>query len=161
MKRQIKLYILLAISGLVMASPAAADGWFFGAKTGTVIVNDSDVNTHPTNVGFVEGYDVGIGVGDIAVEGEITRTTSKGDDDIAGDFRADTQAMYLAFRSAGPIYLKAKGGFLQVDNDGNTDTGSSYGIGLGIGAGIMQIELELTKTAIDPDILFVSAGIQF
>ena len=161
MKRQIKLYILLAILGLVVASPASAEGWFFGAKTGTIIVNDSFVSTHPTNIGFLAGYEVGIAVGDIAIEGEITRTTSKGELDNGNEFSADTQAMYLAFRSAGPVYLKAKGGFLQIDNDGSTDTGSSYGIGLGFGAGIMQIELELTKTAIDPDILFVSAGIQF
>ncbi len=161
MKRQIKLYILLAILGLVVASPASASGWFFGAKTGTVIVNDSGVDTHPTNIGFLVGYDLDIAVGDIAVEGEITKTTSKGELDTGSQFSADTQAMYLAFRSAGPIYFKAKGGFLQVDNDGNTDTGSSYGIGLGFGVGIMQLELEFTKTAIDPDILFASIGVQF
>jgi hypothetical protein len=161
MKRQIKLYILLALLGLVMSAPVYAGGWFFGAKTGTVIVDDSFVSSHPSNIGFLVGYDLDIAVGDIALEGEITRTTSKGELDNGSKFSADTQAMYLAFRSAGPVYFKAKGGFLQVDNDGNTDTGSSYGIGLGFGLGIMQLELELTKTAVDPDILFASVGIQF
>ena len=161
MKRQIKLYILLAMFGLVVASPASADGWFFGAKTGTVIINDSFVSSDPTNIGFLAGYEVGIGVGDIAVEGEITRTTSKGELDNGSQIEADTEALYLAFRSAGPVYLKAKGGFMQIDDGFTNDSASSYGIGIGFGAGIMQLELELTKTTTDPDILFVSAGIQF
>lgn len=161
MRRQIKLYILLAMLGLVMAAPATAGEWIFGAKTGRVVVNDSAVKTHPTNVGVMVGYQQSLVLGDLAVEGELTKTTGKGEDDFGGKFEADTKALYLAFRSAGPLYLKAKGGFLQIDNGGNTDSGTSYGIGLGFGLGIVQLELELTKTAVDPDILFVSAGVQF
>ncbi len=161
MKRQIKLYILLAMLGLAMASPASADGFIFGAKTGRVAVNDSSVNTYPTNVGFIVGYEVGIAVGDLALEGEVTSTISKGKVDGGGTFEADTQAVYLAFRSAGPVYLKAKGGFLTIDNSGNTDSGTSFGIGFGLGLGLVQLEVELTKTAVDPDIVFASIGVNF
>ena len=160
MKRQITLYILLAVLSLGMSTTAIAGEWIFGAKTGRVIIGDSAVDTHPTNVGFVVGYEQSIAVGDLALEGEITKTTGKGD--VAGSkFEVDTQAIYLAFRSAGPVYFKAKGGFLQADLDGNKESGSSYGIGLGVGFGLAQIELEVTKTAIDPDILYASLGFQF
>ena len=161
MTRQIKLYILLAILGLVVASPASAGDWFFGAKTGPMIVNDSSVKTNPTNIGVVVGYELGVVLGDLALEGEMTTTNSKGKTDLGTKFDANTKALYLAFRSAGPVYLKAKAGFLQVDNDGNTDSGSSYGIGLGFSVGIAQLELEAAKSAVDPDVTFVSLGVQF
>jgi len=162
MKRQIKLYILLAILGLVMASPATAGEWIFGAKTGRTVINDSAIKTHPTSVGFMVGYEQGLVLGDFAIEGEITNTVSEAELDAGGGkFKVSTKAIYAAFRSAGPLYLKAKAGYLQADFDGTTESGSSYGIGLGFGIGIMQMELELTKTALDPDILFASVGVQF
>lgn len=161
MKRQIKLYILLALVSLVMAAPATAGEFIFGAKTGTVVVDDSTVKTNPTNVGVMIGFQQSLGLGEFGIEAELTTTTGKGETDNGAKFETDTQAMYVAFRSAGPFYFKAKGGFLTLDNDGNTDSGSSYGIGLGFGVGLAQLELELTRTAIDPEITFVSLGVQF
>ena len=161
MKRQIKLYILLALASLIIATPATAGEWIFGAKTGTVVVDDSNVKTHPPNSGVMVGYEQGFVIGDLAIEAEVTKTTSKGENDNGSKFEANTHALYGAFRSAGPFYFKAKGGFLTLDNDGRTDSGASYGIGLGFGIGIAQLELELTRTAIDPEITFVSVGVQF
>lgn len=162
MKRQIKLYILLAVLNLLIVTPALADGLYFGAKTGRIVVNDSAVKTHPTNVGFVLGYEQGLVLGDLGFEAEMTTTTGKGELDSGRDFEADTKALYVAFRTAGPIYFKARGGFLQIDsNDWDTKTGSSIGVGLGLGLGLIQIELEVTKTALDPDIAFASVGVQF
>jgi len=162
MKRQIKLYILLALVGLVMAAPAAAGEFIFGVKTGTVVVDDASVKTDPTNVGIMVGYEQGLVLGDFAIEGEFTSTTNKGELKYgAGKFKTDTRAVYAAFRSAGPFYLKAKAGFLHLDNEGSTDSGASYGVGLGFGIGIAQLELELTRTAVDPEITFISLGVQF
>ena len=162
MNRQIKLYILLALVGLVMAAPAAAGEFIFGVKTGTVVVDDSSVKTDPTNIGIMVGYEQSLVLGDFAIEGELTTTTNKGElKSGGGKFKADTKALYAAFRSAGPFYLKAKAGFLQIDNEGNTDSGASYGVGLGFGVGVAQLELELTRTAVDPEITFLSLGLQF
>jgi len=165
MNRQIKLYILLALLSFVMTTPAIAGGWYFGAKAGRVHVNDSIVKTDPTNVGVVVGYDQGLVVGDVGLEAEFTKTTSQGECKpgacTSKNFDADTRALYVAFRSAGPMYFKARGGYLTVDNNGNTDSGASYGIGFGMGFGLMQLEFEVTKTQVDPDITFFSAGVQF
>lgn len=161
--RQMKTFILMGLLGLVMAAPASAGGLFFGAKTGPMIVDDSSVKTDPTNVGVLVGYELGVVLGDLSLEGELTTSTSDGEIKGSGaKFDVDTMAAYLAFRTAGPFYLKAKGGFMQTDIDGDSDTGASYGIGIGFGIGIAQLELEYTQASVDPaDVAFVSVGVQF
>ena len=117
--RQMKTLILVGLLGLVAAAPASAGGLFFGAKTGSMIVDSSGVKTDPTNVGVLVGYELGVVLGDLSLEGELTTTTSDGEYKGGfGKFDLDTVAAYLAFRTAGPIYLKANGGFLQVDGYG-------------------------------------------
>lgn len=158
--RQMKTFVLVGLLGLVAAAPASAD-WFFGAKTGPMMIDVSGISD-PSNVGVVVGYDLGVGLGDLALEGEITKTISSGD--LLGfDVDVDTQALYLAFRTAGPIYFKAKGGFLNEEVSigpiSESDSGVSYGIGLGFGIGVAQLELELTT--IEADIVFLSVGAQF
>jgi len=67
----------------------------------------------------------------------------------------------LAFRTAGPFYFKAKGGYLQASGDID-DSGTSYGLGVGFGIGIAQLELEYTQSSLNPaNIAFVSVGVQF
>jgi outer membrane immunogenic protein len=162
MSRQIKLYILLALLGLVTTSPAYAGEWIFGAKTGPMIVNNSNVKTDPTNVGVLFGYQQGVVLGDIALEGELTTTTSKGEDKGGNKFSADTQAAYVAFRSAGFMYVTAKAGYMQADINSKTKGGSSYGVGFGIGFGVAQVELEMAKAAITPDdVTFINLGVVF
>ena len=110
-----------------------------------------------TNAGVVVGYDIGAVVADLALEGEITTTVDDSDVEI------DTQALYLAIRTGGPIYLKAKGGFINEEVSGpggsESDSGVSYGVGLGFGIGIAQLELEITT--IEADVVFFSVGAQF
>ena len=158
---RIKNIFLAVLLALLTTSQAWAGDVYFGAKTGPMIIDDSAIKTDPTNIGFLIGYELGLLVGDLAVEGEITKSTAKGEVKGGGKFDVDTMAAYLAFRTAGPVYLKAKGGFMQVDA-GSTESGASYGLGLGFGLGLMQIELEYTQATIDPDkVSFVSVGIQF
>lgn len=160
--RQMKTMILVGLLGLLAAAPVSAGGLFFGAKTGPMIIDSPAVKTDATNVGVLVGYELGVGVGDLSIEGELTTSTSDGELKTTGrKFDVDTMAAYLAFRTAGPIYLKAKGGFMHVDVD-NSDTGVAYGIGVGFGIGIAQLELEYTQGSFDPDdVAFVSVGVQF
>lgn len=163
MRRQIKLYILLALLSLLMTSSAYAGEWIFGAKTGPMMVNNSNVKTDPTNIGVLFGYQQSVVLGDIGIEGELTTTTSKGELKSSGKkFSADTQAAYVAFRSAGLMFVTAKAGYMQADINGTTKGGSSYGVGFGIGLGLAQIELELAKAAITPDdVTFINLGVVF
>jgi len=160
--RQMKTLILVGLLGMVFAAPASAD-WFFGAKTGPMLVDVTGSGaSDPVNTGVVIGYDIGVVVADLALEGELTTTT--GDGKFSGDkVSLDTQALYLAFRTGGPIYFKAKGGFVNTEltnvNGKFSDSGVSYGIGLGFGIGIAQLELEFTT--IDSDTAFFSVGVQF
>ena len=164
MKRQIKRYILLAMLGLVMASPASAEGWIFGANTGTMHIDDPDASD-PRNVGFMAGYEIGIGLGDLAFEGEITRTTSDGD--LFGNaLKVETEALYVALRTAGPIYFKGRMGTLQekikVASDPDspyTESGTSMGVGVGFSLGLVQLELDFTQ--IEADVTYVSLGVVF
>lgn len=160
--RQMKTIILVGLLGLLVAAPASAD-WFFGAKTGPLIVDSSAVKDDAMNTGVLVGYDLNVVMGDLAVEGEYTTTTGDGKVKVTGTtFSVDTTALYLAFRTAGPIYLKAKGGYMQVSGDVNSDSGVAYGLGVGFGIGIAQLELEFTQASLDPDnVAFVSVGVQF
>jgi len=159
--RQMKVIFLLGFLGMFASGQALAGDLYFGVKTGPMIMDSSAVKTDPTNVGVLIGYELGVVLGDLALEGELTTSTSDGEFRGGSKFDLDTVAAYLAFRSAGPFYFKAKGGFLQVDRNASSDTGASYGIGVGLGIGIAQVELEYTQTAVDPDLAFVSIGVQF
>ena len=158
--RQMKTIIVLGLLGMVFAAPASAD-WFFGAKAGPMMIDTSGISD-TKNAGVVVGYDLGVAVGDLALEGEITKTVSSGDF-IGLDVDVDTQALYLAFRTAGPMYFKVKGGYLNEDvsigSVSASDSGMSYGVGVGFGVGVAQLELELT--IIEQDINFLSVGVQF
>lgn len=159
---RIKTFFLVAVLGLVAAPQAWAGDLFFGAKTGPMILDISDISD-ATNTGIVVGYELlGVLLGDLAVEGELTTTT--GDGELNNDkVEVDTKAVYLALRSAGPFYFKAKVGYIDVDVEvgktSSSESGTSYGVGVGFGIGIAQLELEYTQ--IEADIAFVSLGVQF
>jgi hypothetical protein len=148
---------------LLLAAPAMAGEVIFGAKTGPMMIDISGMDD-PTNTGFMVGYQQGVVLGDLAIEGELTTTTSDGKLN-GSKVSVDTKAIYAALRTAGPFYFKVKGGFLQADrkvgSSSKSDSGASYGVGVGLGLGITQIELEYTQTSLDKNISFVSLGIQF
>jgi len=160
--RQMKAVILVGLLGLVTAAPASAEGFYFGAKTGMLVVDSSLVKDDAINTGVMVGYEFGVVLGDLGVEAEYTTTTSDGEVDTGQNFDVDTTAAYLAFRSAGPIYFKAKGGYLEVSGDVEDDSGASFGVGIGFGIGIAQLEAEITQTSLDPDnVYYASVGVQF
>ena len=150
----------LLIFAVLFAIPLQtfAGGLTFGAKAGPMLLDVSGADD-PMNGGVVFGTELGIFVGDLAVEGELTRTIDSGDDEI----EIDTYAAYLAFRTPGPIYFKARGGVLKWELETpiaeDDDTGTSFGLGVGFSLAI--IKLELDYTIIDDDINFLSIGLQF
>jgi len=134
----------------------AADGFYFGA-VGAMAKNSAPGFDNAVNVGLVLGYEfMGIGIGDIAIEGAFT--TSVRDGDLLGNnnWNVDTLSGFGVFRSSGPIYLKAKAGFTNWDLEAagvSADgTDFSWGLGLGFSFSLGQIEFEYSK--IQDDINF-------
>jgi hypothetical protein len=160
--------VLLALPlTMLLAAPAMAGEVIFGAKTGPMMIDVNGIDD-PVNTGIMVGYQQGVVLGDLGIEGEFTTTTSDGKISSTGDkVSVDTMAVYAALRTAGPLYFKVKGGYLQADfnqklgSGSKSQGGASYGAGLGFGIGILQLELEYTQTSLDENLAFVSLGIQF
>lgn len=149
-----KTLVLLSSLGLgLIAGPAAAGDMYFGAKTGKMMVDGA---SDPTNASLMLGYELGVVAGDLGIEGEIGTSIDESSD----GREIDTAAAYLAFRTAGPIYLIAKGGAAYIDpSDGDSETNSSYGLGLGFSVGLLQLEAEYTRLHDDVD--YLSLGVRF
>lgn len=160
MAKQFSITAILLTLIFSFSTSAYASGLTFGAKTGPMQVDGLDDD--PTNAGVAVGYEVGIVLGDLGFEGELT-TTMKDGDWAGNDVSVDTMGLYATYRSPGFLYFKAKTGFTRWDVDYSVgeddDTVTSMGIGIGFSLGIIQFELEYTE--IDDDIEFISLGVQF
>ena len=103
-----------------------------------------------------------MGAGDIGVQAEFTTTIGEGDF-YGYDVSIDTQAIFGAFRTAGPVYLIAKAGFLREEVEigpvSEDDTGLAAGIGVGFSVGVAQLELEYTQ--VEEDVGYLSLGVRF
>jgi len=160
MRRIPTLVIFIFTACCTVITPKVFAGEFtFGAMTGPMILDIPGDPDNPTNGGIVLGYELGVVLADLAVEANITKTLSEGDN----ESDIDTAGLYLAVRTPGPIYFKARGGFVSWDySDKSTssdDSGASYGLGIGFSLALLQIELDYTM--IDEDINFVSVGVRF
>ena len=151
---------VLLIVTFSFSTSALADGLTFGAKTGPMRFDNSNVKDDPTNAGVTVGYELGLVLGDLGFEGEFT--TSMDDGTIKNSnqkFDVDTVGLLATYRSPGFIYLKARYGFISYEVGDNDDTATSMGLGLGVSLGLLQLELEYTK--IDEDLDFISVGVVF
>ena len=145
---------------------AMADGWYIGAKAG-LMATDANGFDDATNAGVVVGYDVlDVIAGDISLEGEYTTTIDDGEAPGLAEWEVDTLGGYAVFRTAGPAYLKMRGGVVRSDityngvSDATTD--SAAGLGIGFSLGLVQLELDYTKiNTDDDDIDFVSLTANF
>ena len=154
----IGLVLLFSISSTAHAE------FLFGVKTGSMMVDveGASASSDPSNRGFMLGYELGVLVGDLALEAEFTRSGSAGE--VAGqDLEVDTNAIYLTYTTPGPIYFKARGGLMDASVDAGPfsedESGESFGLGVGFSLGLLRLEAEYT--AIDDDIDFVSVGVVF
>ncbi len=159
--KRLLLCALLAAPGIFYATGASAE-LYFGAKTGPMLIDEGGFDD-PINTSFTAGYQTGIVLGDLGVEGEISRTATNGETAGGEDVEVATEAVYVALRTAGPVYFKARTGLIRrevtVGSQSDDDTGGSVGLGIGFGLGILQIEIDYTQ--IDSDINYLTLGIQF
>lgn len=158
-----KLLLALALT-FGLCSTALAD-FYLGAKTGLMMadIEGADVDTHPTNVGVSLGYELGVLAGDLALEAEFTRTAAEGEVEGGGDIEVDSNAVYVAFTTAGPLYFKIRGGLQETEvragSGEENERGETFGVGVGFSLGLLRLEAELTS--IDDDVNFVSIGVVF
>jgi len=160
MRRIPTLIIFIFATTCAVITPKVFAGDFtFGAMTGPMILDIPGDPDNPTNGGIVLGYELGVVLADLSVEANLTKTLNKGDN----DSEVDTAGLYLALRTPGPIYFKARGGFVSWDysnkNESFDDSGASYGLGIGFSLALLLIEVDFTQ--IDDDINFVSVGVRF
>ena len=157
-------YRVLVVALLWMIASGAQADFLFGVKTGPMLVDveGADVSDDPTNVGVSVGYELGVLIGGLAVEAELTRSLSAGS--VAGnDLEISTQGLYASFTTAGPIYLKARVGIMDASVDAGgfseDEGGETYGLGVGFSLGLFRVELEYTS--IDDDVNFISLGLVY
>jgi len=152
---------ILLIICVSFSTSALADGLTFGAKTGPMRVDSSNVKDDPTNAGVTVGYEMGLVLGDLGFEGEFTTSMDDGTLKVPANskFDVDTVGLFATYRSPGFLYLKARYGFVSWESGNTEDTNTSMGLGFGVSLGLLQVELEYTQ--IDEDIDFLSIGIVF
>lgn len=143
-----------------VAPPIYAGDFYFGAKIGQMVIDNVGIDD-PTNLGLTLGYEFGAVAADVGVEGEYTKSTKDGTFQ-GNDFDVETIGLYLAGRTAGPLYVKGRFGYVDTNVDGRagiSESGTSYGLGLGFSVGVAQFEFEYTR--INSDINFFSAAVLF
>ncbi len=150
------LFIICSMGvGIFAAGPAMAGDIYFGAKAGPMMIDGPD----PTNASVMLGYELGVVAGDLGIEGELGTSI----DEAGNGGEVDTAGAYLAFRSAGPIYLIAKGGAAWRDEmhtrDPGQDSSASLGLGVGFSVGLAQFEAEFTR--IGDDANYLTLGVRF
>ena len=156
-KKLLQVLVFCFTSTLGVGSLHAADGLYLGVQAGSMNHDGSGFD-NANNLGLILGYEfLNVALGDIAIEGGYTNTVDKGNAP-TGDWEIETLAAYGVFRTAGPLYLKVKGGVLRSNikesMQSNTSTEFSGGIGGGFSVGIAQFELEYTR--IEEDVSFIS-----
>jgi hypothetical protein len=161
----------MAAAGALMAgmaiAPAALADMYFGANAGPMMLDGASYDD-PVNAGVLIGKEWGVVAGDIGVQAEFTTTIEDGTyvglpAPYVHDVSVNTQAVYGAFRTAGPVYLIAKAGVLrkelEVGSASTTDNGLAGGVGVGFSVGVAQLELEYT--VVDQDTSYASLGVRF
>ncbi len=157
---------ILGLATGLLAAPVvfAADGLYLGV-TGGVMSTDRAAFDDAVSAGVLVGYEfLNVAVGDIAAEAVYTTTLHEADiAGVSGGWEMDTLAAYAAFRTAGPVYLKARAGIVDADVETRADTESSTrfsaGLGIGLSVGIAQFELEYTTLTDDVD--FIGLAVNF
>lgn len=149
------------MTGMAFAPGAMAEDVYFGANVGKMMIDGAGFDD-PTNVGVLIGAEWGVVAGDVGIQAELTTTLDDGAY-FGNDVTIDTQAIYGAFRTAGPVYLIAKAGVLREEVEvgpfSDTDSGLAGGVGIGFSLGIAQLELEYT--VVEQDVSYLSLGVRF
>jgi len=148
---------LLLAFGAIAAMPAQAFDSDWRVKGGLLSIENDD--SAALNAGLIYAMDF---VGIIGAEFEANTSIADGEIVSGLDYSATQLGGYATLTTPGPIYFKAKAGYVYTDLDtdlgGDSDTDVSYGIG----AGFFGLELEYTRTTYqDTDIDFLSLAYGF
>lgn len=145
-----------------MASNVHAD-LRLGVRAGSMLVgfDDVEVAEDPVSVAASIGYEFSR-VGGLSLEAEISRSTTPGMV-IGNDLEVESQGVYIAYETAGRMYLRARVGYMDaslISGDlSEAEGGETYGLALGLRLSGMCIELDYT--AVDDDVSFVNIGLRF
>lgn len=158
-KSLLALFLLTGFTAL----PAQALDSKFGVKAGMLSVEgDSGA---ATQAGVIWTADI---LGMLGVEFDASTTLSDGDSGF-GDYSATQLGGYGVLMTPGPIYFKAKAGYVYSDFEFDTPLGAvddsdndvAYGVGIGFEA-LAALEIEYTRTKwLDQDVDLISASFRF
>ena len=153
--------LLIVVAPVLLSFSAishAADGLYFGLSGG-IMDNDDSGFDDGVSGGLALGYEFrSVGIGDVAIEGIFTQSVTDADAPNRQDWEIETVGLYGVFRSAGPVYFKAKGGLqsidIEIDRESDDELEFSVGAGVGFSTGIFQFELDYTR--IEDQINFIA-----
>lgn len=148
---------LLFALGALLVTPAQAFDSDWRVKGGLLSIEDDE--SAALNAGVIYAMDF---AGLIGAEFEANTSIADGEVVSGVDYSASQLGGYATVTTPGPIYFKAKAGYVWTDIDtdfgGDSDTDVSYGIG----AGFFGFELEYTRTSYEnQDIDFLSLAYGF
>ncbi|MEM7209497.1 MAG: hypothetical protein AAF434_16870 [Pseudomonadota bacterium] len=156
--------VLIICSILLLPNTVKAGEIIGGLKLGVVDLDASGFD--PISTGTLQlGYEfVDLLAVDLAIEGDITRSLTDADGP-GGDYSYQHAGLFGSIRSAGPIYVIARAGLVDVrveqDAGSDSDSGTAYGLGLGFSTGI-RFEIEWTTYEFeDSDVQQVSLHFAF
>ncbi len=167
MKREDRIQTSVLVAGLLalaFVNPVQAGEFIAGIKAGVVDVEAPGFDPI-TTASLQLGYEfTDLLVLDVALEGEITRSLSDADGP-GGDYSYENAGVFASLRSAGPIYVIARAGLVDIrleqDSGSSSDSGTAYGLGLGFSTGV-RWEIEWTTYDFeDDDINRVSFHLSF
>lgn len=154
--RKTILGILLTFGALAV-TPAQAFDSDWRVKGGLLSLEDDE--SAAFNAGVVYAMDFAGMIG-----AEVEANTSIADGEIISglDYSATQLGGYATLTTPGPIYFKAKAGYVYTDVDTDFGGDSDTDIAYGIGAGFFGFELEYTRTSYeDVDVDFLSLAYGF
>lgn len=147
----------LLVFGVLAVTPAQAFDSDWRVKGGLLSLEDDE--SAAFNAGVVYAMDFAGMIG-----AEVEANTSIADGEIVPglDYSATQLGGYATLTTPGPIYFKAKAGYVYTDVDTDFGGDSDTDIAYGIGAGFFGFELEYTRTSYeDADIDFLSLAFGF
>lgn len=154
---------IIGLSFCLFTSQASAD-FLIGVKAGLLDYDLSNPDPDPGVNGSVQlGYEfLNLGLADIAIEGEISRSIVDGEVS-NNDISFKSTGVFTSLRTAGPVYFIGRVGYVDAELglQNLDDKGVAMGIGLGFSAGI-RWEIELTSYEIQNiDVEYLTFGISF
>ena len=161
-----KKYLALIIASFLYASAAHSE-FYIGVKGGEMRISDDIPYNDATSAGILFGSTIQAST--FAIEGELNTTVSSAEHKISNvELDIITLAGYGVYRSPGKFYFKGKAGvltdYLDISGGNFSIEGYSWFISLGAGVGFRVSDttnLELEYTRIEPDVDYLSLGINF